>query len=300
MEFRQLEALKLIVESGSFSDSARQMGITQPSISAQISALEREFGCQLLLRQPGKNAPTDQGRLLYRYAVEILALRDKAVAGCGRHREMSGLITIAASSIPHQYVLPVLTAEFALGHPDARFDLIGCGSHEVAQKVLNGEADLGLMGTVPESPELDYLPLLGDELVAVTPATPAYAGWQNAPPTLETLLEAPFVMREAGSGTRAEVESYLERQGASGDALHIVTQTDNPDAVVRAVEQGTGVAILSALAAADCARRGTVYVFPLPGGPVKRHIYLVRHKGRALPALSEEFARFAARKNSSP
>ncbi len=297
MEFRQLEALKLIVDTGNFSEAAKAMGITQPSVSTQISLLEREFGCQLLRRQPGKTAPTETGRMLYKYAVEILALRDKAISACGHHREMGGVITVAASSIPNQFVLPVLTAQFALQYPDAQFQLTSTDSSGAAGMVLDGAADLGMVGTVLQSEELEYEPILEDELVVITPKQPPYTEWAVGPVKAASLLGLPFVAREPGSGTWAETESYLEQQGCDSGALRVVAQMDNPDAIVKAVEQGLGVTMMSSLAANDYAGSGNVLVFPLANSPAKRKIYLVRAKGKRLPAVTEVFAHFAAHRD---
>lgn len=297
MEFRQLEAFKLISETGSFSETAKQIGITQPSISSQISALEREFGCQLLTRQPGKATPTETGMELYKYALEILTLRDKAVAACGRHQDMTGSITVAASSIPYQFVLPVLAAQFSMKYPGASFTLLRGDSASAIEQVLAGKADLGMAGTVVQSDELIYEAVLEDELMVVTPASPPYTVWQSGPAEIESILDAPFVVREEGSGTWAELERYLERQGYDGGALRIVARIDNPDAIVKAVEQGMGITILSSLAVGEYARKGNVLTLPLAGDHVKRKIYLVRRKGRKLPAVAESFARFVSRRD---
>ena len=297
MEFRQLEALKYVVELESFSEAAKQMSISQPSVSSQIIALEHEFGCPLLVRRPSRTTPTEHGKALYRYAVDILAMRDKAVASCGRHMEMSGVITIAASTLPYQFVLPVLTAEFSLKHPDANFRLVGGDSISVAQEVLAGSADLGLVGTRYESTELEYVPFMEDSLVMVAPATEPYTHLNEETLTLEDLFSLPFITREEGSGTRVELGSYIRRHGYDEDALRVVAQMDNPDAIMKAVEQGLGFTILSSLAAADFIRNGKVLVFNLPGNLAKRKIYLVWARNRRLSTVSETFLRFAARYN---
>ena len=100
------------------------------------------------------------------------------------------------------------------------------------------------------------------------------------------------------AGTWAEVECYLAHQGYDGGALRVVAQMDNPDAIVKAVEQGLGITMLSSLAASESARKGGVLVFSLAGNPAKRKIYLVRRKDRKLPVVTEAFARFVARPGS--
>jgi DNA-binding transcriptional LysR family regulator len=132
--------------------------------------------------------------------------------------------------------------------------------------------------------------------MVATPAANPYDQWQKSPATMEDILDAPFVAREEGSGTWAEVERYLERQGYDSGALRVVARMDNPDAIVKAVEQGMGITILSSLAAAEHARKGGILVFPLAGEPVKREIYLVRVKKRMLSFAAETFARFVSQR----
>ena len=295
MEFRQLEALKLIVDTGSFSEAAKQMGIAQPSVSTQISTLEREFGCRLLVRQTGKVAPTETGKALCRYAVEILALRDKAIATYGRHQEMGGIVIVAASSIPYQFVLPVLTAQFSMKYPDASFSLMNGDSLRATELVLEGKADIGMVGTMFSNEALTYEAILEDELMIVTPAEQPYTGWQNNPAKVEDMINFPFVAREEGSGTWAEVERYLEQHGYDGGALRVVARMDNPDAIVKAVAQGLGITILSSLAIGEYIRNGDVLVFPLSDKPAKRKIYMVRRKGEKLSTVTETFAGFVSR-----
>ena len=296
MEFRQLDALRLVLELGSFSDAAKQLGVTQPSVSTQISALEKEFGCELVVRRPGRAVPSETGRSLYSYALEILALRDKAVANCGRHKEMGGDINVAASSIPYQFVLPVLTAEFSMKYPDVHFNLTGGDSASTERAVLQGSADLGLVGTLPESDELVATPLLEDELVLVTPDSEPYSGWPAEAVPVEYLQQVPFVAREPGSGTWAEVQNYLEQQGYESGALRVVAQMDNPDAIAKAVEQGMGATILSRLAANDYARKGNIRIFPLEGNRMRRKIYLICRKNAIQSPVLAAFARFTARR----
>jgi DNA-binding transcriptional LysR family regulator len=213
MEFRQLEAFKLISDNGSFSETAKLMGITQPTVSAQISSLEREFGGELLLRQPGKAVSSEAGVALYKYAVEILELKNRAITACGRHQDMGGNIAMAASSIPYQFVLPVLSAQFAMKHPDVTFTLTGGNSAGVIDLILSGDADLGMVGSVFPNENLSYEAILEDELVAVTPACAPYTGWDKSRAELADILSSPFAAREEGSGTWAELTHYLERHG---------------------------------------------------------------------------------------
>lgn len=297
MEFRQLETFVLVVELGSFSEAAKKMRVTQPAISAQISSLEKEFGTKLVTRRPGRAVPSETGETLYTYAQQILALRDKAVASCARTSGTKGTLTIAASSIPNRFVLPVLTAEFRMKYPDVQFELVGTDSAGAVKAVLNGKADLGLTGTVPKDAGLAYEPFMEDELVVVAPATAPYTGIQGDVMEMESLLEFPFIIREPGSGTRTEIEAYLENQGLESGALNISAQMNFPDAIANAVAQGLGITIMSRLAATDYARGREMLIFKLAGRQARRKLYLVYPKDRKLNVLAMNFINFAARRS---
>lgn len=299
MEFRQLEAFKLISELGSFSATANKLNVTQPTISGQISLLEREFGTPLFDRLPGKVVPTETGTALYAYAEQILALRDKSLTSLRSRKEMSGTITIAASSIPYLFILPIFTAQFSLKNPDVSFNLLSGDSASAADLVLSGKADLGMVGTIFHCEDLEYEPILEDELVMVTPKTEPYISWERCPVKMDEILSSPFIAREEGSGTWAEVENYLESQGYDGGALRIVARIENPDAIVKSVEQGMGITILSSLAASEYERKNEVLTFSLECKPVKRTLYLVRRKEVRLPAVTEAFARFASHESEA-
>ena len=133
MDIKQLEAFVYVVETGSFSRAGELLHLTQPTISAHVAALEQELRIKLILRTTKETCPSEAGRLLYDYAKKILQTREEAVeAISGFSRNMTGTVTVAASSIPGQYFLPKLLQSFREKYPDIRF--------------LNREEDLGIDG----------------------------------------------------------------------------------------------------------------------------------------------------------
>ncbi len=113
MELRQLEAFSYVVETGSFSQAAKLLHVSQPTVSAHVTALERELGLTLIARTTREAGPTEAGRLLFEYAGRILALRRQADEELRRFAtELSGTVTVAASTIPGRYFLPRMLAAF--------------------------------------------------------------------------------------------------------------------------------------------------------------------------------------------
>ena len=299
MDFKQLEAFILVADLGSFSKTAKQLHVTQPTVSAYISALENEMGCRLIDRLPGEARASETGKQLYNYATEIIALRNKVYATCKRQATgVGGTISLAASSIPYQYVLPVIMAEFRMKYPDVQFEVSSSDSESAAQKVLAGTAEIAMTGTLNKDRHLMYEPVLEDELVVITPATEPYQNLKRHSFGLQDLIKAPFIVREVGSGTRKETEDYLNNLGYETGALNIVATMDNADAVIKGVSQGLGISIVSRLSATDYERFGMIKIFRLAEGQMRRKLYIVRSKDRPLAPATESFIRFITRQNS--
>ena len=132
IDMRELESFYHVVKEGSFSRAAQVLYLTQPTVSAHVASLERKLRVQLLVRTTKEVFLTDAGKLLFRYAEQILNLREEAVrAGESFAKEMRGTIRVAASSIPGQYYLPKLIQGFRCLYPEVNFSLETLDSGEV-------------------------------------------------------------------------------------------------------------------------------------------------------------------------
>lgn len=140
MDFKQLEAFSAVVSLGSFSRAGERLFLTQPTISAHIRSLERELGVQLVVRTTKEVYPSEEGKRLYAYAQKLLRLRDDAIAAVTSSAPpVGGIVTVAASSIPAQYVLPGAAAAFGRTHPDAAVRSLRCDSAAVVRAGRGGD-----------------------------------------------------------------------------------------------------------------------------------------------------------------
>ena len=141
MEFKQLEAFVAVVDYGSFSEAARRLYLTQPTISAHIRSLEEELHMKLIVRTTKKTNITDKGYQLYDSAVRMLEIRNNLLENfTGSHRHM---IDLAASTIPSSYLLPELLAAFGKTHPDVYFHSMQSDSSDSISRVLDGTVGSG-------------------------------------------------------------------------------------------------------------------------------------------------------------
>ena len=156
MEFKQLEAFVAVVDYGSFSEAARRLYLTQPTISAHIRSLEDELHMKLIIRTTKKTTVTAKGYQLYDSAVRMLDIRNNLLENfTGAHKHM---IDLAASTIPSSYLLPELLAAFGKAHPDVYFHSVQSDSAESISRVLDGTVDLALVGQNTRDESCVFLP----------------------------------------------------------------------------------------------------------------------------------------------
>ena len=277
MNLKQLEAFVQVSESGSFSKAAKELFLTQPTISAHISSLEKELNVRLFIRNTKEVSLSDDGKDLYRYAKQITDL-EKAIeerfymdSDDGKH-----FITIAASTIPAQYLLPKVLMCYRERYPKEQIKIMETDSSEVVTQVVDHMVDVGFTGTVLEKKHCKYIPFYKDELAVITPDTPEYRilKEQNRD-DIDWIKRKPLILREEGSGTRKEAEKQLKNAGISMETLDIVASIANQETIKKSVKQGMGITVLSRLAAED---EDGLLIFPIPGADEGRDINLVYNK----------------------
>lgn len=290
MNLKQLEAFVQVSESGSFSKAAKELFLTQPTISAHISSLEKELNVRLFIRNTKEVSLSDDGKDLYRYAKQITDL-EKAIeerfymdSDDGKH-----FITIAASTIPAQYLLPKVLMYYRERYPKEQIKIMETDSSEVVTQVVDHMVDVGFTGTVLEKKHCKYIPFYKDELAVITPDTPEYRilKEQNRD-DIDWIKRKPLILREEGSGTRKEAEKQLKNAGISMEDLDIVASIANQETIKKSVKQGMGITVLSRLAAED---EDGLLIFPIPGADEGRDINLVYNKNYQMTRSADRFIR---------
>lgn len=279
MNLKQLEAFVKVAETKSFSATARQLYLTQPTVSAHIASLEKELNACLLVRNTKGAVLSEAGKELYAYAEQMLELEQKIRERFGLTGENRGsVLRIAASTVPSQYLLPGIMAAFCEAYPGERLKVLESDSAGVIEMILAHKADVGFTGTVLEKGNCTYIPFYQDELVVITPVSERFIKRKESS-LLSWLKDEPIILREEGSGTRKEAESILSRMGIDISEFHIAAVMENPETIKRSVESGVGISILSRLAAQDEVSRGKLLSFPLGENGGKRSVNLVFDAG---------------------
>lgn len=251
MDFKHLEIFVKVFELKSFTRAADELYISQPTASSHISALEKHLQTMLIFRSPNKKsfAPTKAGEIFYEYAKDMLALRDKSIAtlkslsDCGL-----GSISILASSVPAQYILPKMIGDFRKLYPHIIFSITQGNTADVVEGILLHKGEIGFVGAKTDNKKCIYEHFLTEKMILIAPNEERYQNI-NQEDIKNLLLSECFVIREHGSGTRIEFEKFLKTMGITTSQLKISASLNNTQSIIQAVANGLGVSFVSELAA---------------------------------------------------
>ncbi len=276
MELRYLEIFCEVVEQKSFSKAAANLNLTQPTVSIHIKNLEDEFSVKFLNRLGRTVSPTREGDILYSYARNIVKLKKEATLAIeGFSGDLKGLITVGASTVPGEYLLPNLIGKFIKKYPKVHPVLRVGNSKDIYESVLGGDVDIGIVGTYNEDSNIISKKFKDDEIVL---AAPKSFEKDNIP--LKELCEIPLLSREQGSGTWETITDTLSTKGIEEKDLNLVGKMGSTQSHIQAVLAGIGFAFISKRAILSAYGDRRIKIVKVKGLSVLRKFHLITHKQR--------------------
>ncbi len=291
MNLKQLESFTLIIESRSFSQAAKKLFLTQPTISSHISLLEKELNTQLLIRTTKDVHPTEDGKRLYTYAKQILNIQNTIFQEFNVKSEDNNLLTLGASTIPEQYILPDVLPKY-IRKNKSELKILQGDSSEVINQIINKEVEVGLVGTEIENSSLIFEPFYKDKLVIITPVNEKYIKMKKEGFYVNDLLKEPIIMREEGSGTRKEIREFLKAHNFDINNLNVIATLNSIEAIKKSVQNNMGISIVSNLAVEDFAKDNKVLLFEFEEMNMYRNLYIVRNKEMYMSKCALKFIKF--------
>jgi LysR family transcriptional regulator, low CO2-responsive transcriptional regulator len=277
---RQLRALVAVADSGSFTAAAHLLHVTQPAVSMQLKELEEIVG-EVLVDGRRQIHLTAAGEILVRQARLALDAIDFAEQQLKAQRDVpAGTIEVAAITTS-EYFVPYLLAEFGRRYPDVGFRLT-VANREVVHKMLREQrADIAITGEPPSGLPLRRIPFAPHPLSFVAAPQHPLAARERIPPS--TLAGERLLLREQGSGTRANLERFLR---AAGVKAVRADEMGSNETLKQAAMAGMGVAFLSHQCFAMELAGGRLVRLNVLGTPVMREWNVLVPEGRApTPAL---------------
>ncbi len=280
-----------VVNYKSFSLAAKYLYLSQPTISTHIKQLEQELGVQLLVRSTKDIVLSEEGRIFYPYALQLLETEDRAMERLNRNESAAGkIVSIAVSSVPGNYIFPHFLSYFRAKNGDVGFRVSEGDSGHVLQKILNYDVEIGIGGLTSGNEKLCSEVLFEDEIVLITPNHAKYRRLNGYFP-IQRLRQEWFVTRELGSGTKTVAENIEKELKLDVSSLNVAVQYESSELVRRTVEAGGGVAFISRTAAKESLEKQKVLEFSFENVSSRRQIYLMYHKDRKLNAAAENTLR---------
>jgi DNA-binding transcriptional LysR family regulator len=291
IDLTRLQVFLYAAETLSFSDAAKRLHLSQPTVSHHIKKLEEEIGSPLFERSSSEITLTSAGRLLVPHARKLLreAMGIQQMMNSMEDRVI-GSLRIACSTTTGKYVLPQFAGRFLNRHPGVTVHIHRCTRTKVVPTLLGEEADLGVVSFDACGDDMDCQEFFTDHIILISPSSQPWTAMDVIDPA--DLLGVPMILDEPSSGTRRALLTELGKRDIDIGELNIFLEVGNAEAIVKTVESGFGLAFVSRTAAAWALERGSVVEIPVIGFDLHRTIFMVRKKIHPANRAMEAFWAF--------
>jgi DNA-binding transcriptional LysR family regulator len=282
----QLRSFLAVYRTGSVTAAADELVVTQPSVSAAVSALSRELGVDLTERLGRSVRPSAAGEAFAPYAADVIGLLEQGGRAAREAAEAAAReLWIGAVTTAAEHIVPPLMEAFSALHPEIRLSVDVGNRERVFERVRSHRSDVAIGGR-PSGEGVVGERFLDNPIVIITAPADPLAGRRSVP--IEELDRRPWLLREEGSGTRTMTEEFL----AGYDLRPPILTLGSNGAIKQAARAGLGVSLQSLLAVQlelDLGLLATIDVrAPLP----QRHWYLLRSEHGPVRPPVEEFLAF--------
>jgi len=296
IDFRHLETFCRVAALKSFSRAADDLFLTQPTVSGHILFLERSLSLRLFDRTGREIRLTKAGEMFLRYASKILTVRKDLLNALSEFSQgIRGELSLGASTIPGEYLLPRLMGDFKREHPRFALSLKISDTKDIVQELLQGHIEFGLIGAKVDHPSLHYEKFEEDEIIVIAPSDHPLARKKSV--GFEDLLKEPWIIREEGSGTQMTVERVLRKKRKSLKDFNVAIEMGSTSSVKEGVKAKLGLAFISRRAVEEELNRNLFTSITLEGlESISRQIYIVSQRGKTVSPAGVEFLRFLKKK----
>jgi len=285
VNLNHLRAFVKVVQTRSYKEAGALLSVSQPAITQRIQALEEHLQTRLILRQADGIQLTAPGESVLTQAQVILNVWDELerqlLGG-----KLKGKLTVGASTIPSEYLLPAILKKYRTDYPDVFLQMRISGSHEVTKWLEERTVELCITGEPEKHADFVTYPIFEDQLQIIAPLG---RQWTEKIETFADLFDVEWVLREQQSDTRQAWEKELQRRGCESRMLKISSLFGSTDAVLAAVEEGMGISVISSLAANRALEHNRVQVIQLDELSITRHFYVSCLRENAFSPLISSF-----------
>lgn len=287
MDLRQLEIIRAIAETGSFTAAAEKLHVSQSAVSRQILLLEDELGESVFHRIGRRIRITPAGEALLQLSNRVFQDLDETVSAISDTQEhLRGTLRLVGGMTVCLYVFPTLLSEIRRVHPELDLKITVASTERSIAMLRSGVGDLGLLTLPIEASDLVSVPVLREELLLVSPPSHPFARHKLVTPA--DLKGQPFILFETGSITRRLVNDLFTRENIDAD---VVMETENVEIIKAMVRTGLGIGIVPWQAAAADLKSKELFASRISGYPLIRETGWLYPKMGRLPRVVSEVMR---------
>jgi DNA-binding transcriptional LysR family regulator len=284
MDLRQLEILRTIAETGSFTACGRKLHVSQSAISRQIQLLEDELGEPLFLRVGRHVRMTPAAESLVQLGARVFQDVRETVASITDHTgELRGALRISGGMTVCLYVLPLLFKHLHRVHPQLDVRLTVATTGQSVEAIRAGRVDAGLLTLPVEESDLVTVPVLHEELLLIT--TPGHPLARRRRILPSDLADQPFVLFEPGSATRHVIDHFFASENIEPT---VVMDTENVEIIKAMVKTGLGMGIVPYQAVAREVRMHQLFCTRIEGHELVRETGWVYPRASRVPRVINE------------
>jgi len=286
LDSRQLRAFTILARTGSFTETARELHLSQSAVSHSMKALEGEVGCRLLDKMGKKAVLTQAGEQLLSRATRVLAEMSEARAELGRLGKWGqSRLRLGASTTACQHVLPAVLREFKDSFPKCTISIEPGDTPEMIDTLRGHRIDLAVNLEPERGEPLDFRPLFTDELNFIVGPQHPWAVSRRV--VREEIARQDYILYKRKSYTSAMIEAYFR-----GDDIVLFSQLDlgSMEAIKELVKLGLGVSILAPWTARKELEEGSLVALPLGRRKLRRRWGILHWQGRKMSLVEETFA----------
>lgn len=291
MDFKQLEVFVAVSKHQSFSKAARELFLSQPTVSSHIQNLERELGTVLINRNNKNITLTKSGEILYNHAIYILNNCKKALYDIKEYGgKIEGLIDIACSSIPEIYIMPSFFKDFSNKFPNVKFSISHYDSEYAISEILNERISFGVVGSKTNNAQIKCVELVDDEIVLIAPIDLDIDN-DNGTIDINELYNFDIIMRKEGSGTRDLVLKSLKKNNFDINNLNIIAHVESNECIKEMVRIGLGISFVSYKSCIDYLKLNKIKFYRINKTDLTRKFYFIYSKKKVFTPLENKFVK---------
>jgi len=292
MENFKLIVFRSVARNLSFTKAANELFITQPAVTKNIKALESEYGLRFFSRKGNRIYLTAEGIILLKHVDKLYELQHKLEDNLNSFKENpSGILRLGASTTIAQYVIPSVLSKFLRTYPDVKLSLRTGNTKQIAENLLKGEIDLGIVEGRIKNKEIHYIKFLPDELVVVIRSKNKLTHKNEI--TLKELIAMPMVLRERGSGTLDVIEHALKNKNVKLSSLKIVMYLGSTEAIKLFLEYHDSVGFIPIRAIEKELKLGVLKIVKIKNLRIKRTFDFITPQGLEPTKVAVKFINLA-------